>query len=58
VLLAIRRPQAGFIIGMLGTGLTFFAMPWLFPFFLPLPIVLGYRLPRSQETTHSPAPET
>jgi hypothetical protein len=58
VLLAIRRPPAGFIIGMLGTGLTFFVMPWLFPFFLPLPIVLGYRLARSQETTQSPAPET
>ncbi len=46
LLLAISRPQAGFLVGILGTGLAFVVMPWLLPFFLPLPIVLGYRLAR------------
>ena len=46
LVLAIRRPQAGFLVGILGTGIAFVLMPWLLPFFLPLPIVLGYRLAR------------
>jgi hypothetical protein len=58
LLLAIPRPQGGFIVGVLGTGLAFLAMPWLFPFFLPLPLVLGYHLVRSQEMTQSSATET
>ena len=49
LLIAIPRPRAGFVIGMLGTGLAFLVMPWLFPFFVPLPIVLGYRLIREQD---------
>ena len=58
LLLAIPRPQGGFIVGVLGTGLAFLAMHWLFPFFLPLPIVLGYRLVRSQGVTQSSATGT
>jgi len=58
LLLAIPRPQGGFIVGVLGTGLAFLAMPWLFPFYLPLPIVLGYRLFRSQGVTQSSATGT
>jgi hypothetical protein len=58
LLLAIPRPQGGFILGVLGTGLLFLAMPWLFPFYMPLPIVLGYRLVRSQKVTQSSATGT
>jgi hypothetical protein len=58
LLLAIPRPQGGFIVGVLGTGLAFLAMPWLFPFYLPLPIVLGYRLVRSHGVTQSSATGT
>jgi hypothetical protein len=58
LLLAIPRPQGGFIVGVLGTGLAFLAMPWLFPLYLPLPIVLGYRLFRSQGVTQSSATGT
>lgn len=58
LLLAIPRPQGGFIVGVLGTGLAFLAMPWLFPFYLPLPIVLGYRLVRSRGVTQSSATGT
>ena len=46
VVLAIPRPKAGFLVGLAGTLLAFLSMPWLIPFFLPLPIVLGYRLAR------------
>ena len=48
VVLAIPRPQSGFLVGVAGTLLAFLAMPWLLPFFLPLPIVLGYRLARNR----------
>jgi hypothetical protein len=58
LLLAIPRPHGGFIVGVLGTGLTFLAMPWLFPLYLPLPIVLGYRLNRSHGVTQSSATGT
>lgn len=58
LLLAIPLPQGGFILGVLGTGLLFLAMPWLFPFYLPLPIVLGYRLDRSHGVTQSSATGT
>lgn len=58
LLLAVPRPQGGFIVGALGTGLAFVAMPWLFPFYLPLPIVLGYRLIRSQGVTQPSATGT
>ncbi len=56
LLLAIPRPQAGFAVGMIGTGLAFLAMPWLFPFFLPLPLVLGYRLLREKGAAQPSAP--
>ena len=46
LLVAIPRPQAGFAIGSIGTAVAFLSMPWLFPFFVPLPIVLGYRAVR------------
>ena len=58
LLLAIPRPQAGFVVGMIGIGLTFVMMPWLFPFYLPLPLVLGYRLYREQGTSRRSAPGT
>ena len=58
LLLAIPRAQAGFVVGIIGTGLTFMSMPWLFPFFLPLPIVLGYRLRREQDTAQPSASGT
>jgi hypothetical protein len=54
--LAIPRPQAGFLAGVIGTMLVLLTMPWLLPFFVPLPIVLGYRLarePRVDQTTAS-----
>jgi preprotein translocase subunit Sss1 len=46
LVIAIPRPQAGFVIGVAGTLIAVIAMPWLLLFFLPLPIVLGYRLAR------------
>lgn len=58
LLLAIPRPQAGFIVGMIGTGIAFLSMPWLFPFFVPLPIVLGYRLIRAQDAARTSASGT
>ena len=58
LLLAIPRAQAGFVVGIIGTGLAFLSMPWLFPFFVPLPIVLGYRLHREQAGAHPSAPQT
>ena len=53
VVVAIPRPQAGFLIGVGGNLIAFLAMFWMLPFFLPLPIVLGYRLarePRAPDT--------
>lgn len=44
LLLAVPRPRAGFVVGMIGTGLALLLMWWMAPFLLPLPIVLGYRL--------------
>lgn len=58
LLLAIPKARAGFVVGIIGTGLAFLSMPWMFPFFLPLPIVLGYRLLREQGTAHMSAPGT
>ena len=58
LVIAIPRAQAGFVIGMLGTGIAFVTMPWLFPFFVPLPIVLGYRLVREQDAARKSAPGT
>lgn len=58
LLLAVPRPKSGFIVGALGTGLAFMAMPWMFPLYLPLPIVLGYRLNRSQGVTQVSATGT
>lgn len=58
LVLAIPRPQAGFVVGMIGTGIAFLSMPWLFPFFVPLPIVLGYRLVREQDSARKSAPGT
>lgn len=55
LLLAIPRPQAGLVVGMMGIGLAFVMMPWLFPFYLPLPLVLGYRLYRQPETVRRSA---
>jgi len=55
LLLAIPRPLAGFITGVVGTGLTIVLMPWLFFAFLPLPIVLGYRLVRERAITRATA---
>jgi hypothetical protein len=56
LLLAIPRPQAGFAVGAIGTGLAFVAMPWLFPLFLPLPIVLGYRSLREKRAAGPSTP--
>jgi hypothetical protein len=56
LLLAIPRPQAGFVVGIIGTGVALLSMPWLFPFFLPLPIVLGYRLLRELADAYPSAP--
>lgn len=58
LLLAIPKAQAGFGVGMIGTVIAFLAMPWMFPFFLPLPIVLGYRLYRESATAQPSAPGT
>jgi hypothetical protein len=58
LLLAIPNAKAGFVVGMIGTAIAFLAMPWMFPFYLPLPIVLGYRLHREQATTQPSAPGT
>jgi hypothetical protein len=44
--MAIRRPRAGFLVGVIGSLILLLVMPWLLPFFVPLPIVLGYRLAR------------
>ncbi len=57
LLLAIPKARAGFVVGMIGTAIAFLVMPWMFPFYLPLPIVLGYRLYREQATQPS-APGT
>jgi hypothetical protein len=58
LLLAIPRAEAGFAVGMIGTGITFLVMPWMFPFYLPIVIVLGYRLWRGRATAQPPAPGT
>jgi hypothetical protein len=58
LLLAIPKAQAGFGVGMIGTLIAFLTMPWLFPFFVPLPIVLGYRLYREQAAAQPSAPGT
>ncbi len=41
---------------MLGTGLAFLLTWWLFPFYLPLPIILGYRLITWQDAQRVSAP--
>ena len=56
LLLAIPRPREGFIVGMLGIGIAFLTMWWLWPFYLPLPIVLGYRLIRAQDAARQAVP--
>ena len=56
LVLSIRRPREGFIVGMLGTGLAFLLTWWLFPFYLPLPIILGYRLITWQNAQQLTAP--
>jgi hypothetical protein len=58
LLLAIPNAKAGFVVGMIGTGITFLAMPWMFPFYLPILIVLGYRLYREQAAAQPSAPGT
>ncbi len=58
LLMVIRRPQAGFIVGIIGTGLALLSMPWLFPFFVPLPVVLLYGLSRAQRSPQPNAPGT
>jgi hypothetical protein len=58
LLLAVPRPQAGFVVGMIGTGIVFLAMPWLFPFYIPILVVLGYRLHRELATAQPSAPGT
>ena len=55
LVLAIPRPQAGFLVGIAGNRIAFLVMPWLLPFFLPLPIVLGYRLARAPVAGQTPA---
>ena len=55
LLLSIPRPTAGFVVGMIGIGIAFMSMWWLFPFYIPLPIVLGYRLIRWQDAQHAAA---
>ena len=55
LLLAIPSPRAGFVIGLVGTGLAIVLMPWLFLAFLPVPIVLGYRLVREGAITRATA---
>ncbi len=56
VLLAIPRPEAGFVLGSLGTLVVFLAMPWALPFFLPLPVVLGVRLARTPVSNPAVSP--
>ena len=56
LLMSISRPREGFIVGMLGVGLAFLLTWWLFPFYLPVPIILGYRLIRWQDATRTVAP--
>ena len=54
LLLAVPRPRAGFVVGMIGTGLIFLVTGWIHPFALPLPIVLGYRLAK-ESTAATPS---
>jgi hypothetical protein len=56
LVLSIRRPREGFIVGMSGTGLAFVLTWWLFPFYIPLPIILGYRLIKWQDAQQVSAP--
>lgn len=58
LLLAIPRPRAGFIVGMIGTGIVFVSMWWVFPFLVPLPILLGFRLAREPKTVPASASGT
>ncbi len=55
LLLAIPSPRAGFVIGLVGTGLLMAGMPWMFMGFLPVPIVLGYRLARDRKIARGTA---
>ncbi len=56
LLWAIPSPRAGFVIGLVGTGLVMAGMPWFFLGFLPVPIVLGYRLARDRQIARGTAP--
>lgn len=46
LLLAIPKPKAGLWVGLIGIGIAFLVMPWLFPFYLPVPIALAFRYSR------------
>ena len=48
LVLSVPRPREGFVVGTLGIGLAFLLTWWLFPFYIPLPIILGFRLIRRQ----------
>lgn len=43
LLLAIPKPKAGLWVGMIGIGLAFLVMPWMYLFYLPVPIALAFR---------------
>ncbi len=50
LLLAIPKPKAGLWVGLIGIGLAFLVMPWMFPFYLPVPIALALRFSRGQNS--------
>ena len=56
LLVAIRDPRAGFVLGLAGTVVCVAAMPWAFYLFLLVPIVLGFRLAREREAARGIAP--
>lgn len=56
LLVAVECPRAGLFVGLAGTAIVTILMPWLFVAFLPVPIVLGYRLARERAISRRPAP--
>jgi len=49
LVVAIRAPRSGLLIGFLGSTIGILAMPWGFYLFLLAPAVLGYRAHRSSD---------
>jgi len=50
-IVAIPNPRVGCPIGLAGSAIAIFIMPWMLPMLLPVPVVLGYRWLASRPPT-------